>query len=316
MVELGILLHSAREICDDDSLSNLQTMLEQAGQAEELGVDRIWIGDSSRMERSWPRADFVSLLAAIAARTSRAGIGVIPLSTPLRNPVILAHELATIDVLSQGRLVIAPSTGKGGVEGAREFHNCGVPFEERGPRFSEMLQVMHLLWSQPSVDFDGKYFQLEDATVFPKPHHRPIPQFVATGRDERALRRAGRYGNGWFVSSGNFDDFVEDRQKVTQAAIDMGRSRFDVSQTGLYVTVHLERDDEFAATEGPKHLTEYFGEHPPRENNWFCSPASFASRLQGYVDHGLTMLAIRFIDKNLAKQVELAREALINLRFP
>lgn len=313
MVELGVLLHSAREIRDDESPSNLQAILEQGVQADELGVDRIWVGDSSRMERSWPRADFASLLAAIAARTNRIGLGVIPLSTPLRNPVMLAHELATIDVLSQGRLVIAPSTGKGGVEGAREFHNCGVPFEERGPRFSEMLQIMKLLWTQSSVDFDGKYFQLEDATVFPKPHSRPIPMFVATGRDDRALRRAGKYGNGWFASSGNYEHFVEDRERVTHSAIEMGRSASDVSPTGLYVTVHLESDEDLAATEGPKHLTEYFGVHPPRQNNWFCSPSSFASRLQGYVDHGLTMLAIRFIDKDLAKQVELAREALAKL---
>lgn len=309
-MELGILLHTAREIRDNDQQSNLASVLDQAAEADELGVDRIWAGDSSRMEHIWPRADYATLLAAIAARTPRAGIGVIPLSTPLRNPVLLAHELATLDVLSNGRLIIAPSSGKGGEEGTREFANCGVPFNERGARLTEMLQIMRRLWTEPSVDFAGTHFQLHEATVYPKPISRPIPQYVATGRDDRALRRAGRFGDGWFSSGGSFEAFVEDRAKVDAAAIEAGRDQTEVAKTGLYVTIHLEPTDERAVEEGPKHLTNYFGTHPPRQNNWFHSPESAAERLRGYVDHGLTMLAIRFVDRDLNKQVELMREAI------
>jgi alkanesulfonate monooxygenase SsuD/methylene tetrahydromethanopterin reductase-like flavin-dependent oxidoreductase (luciferase family) len=316
MVEFGILLHTAREIRDDEHKSDLTRVFEQAAHADSLGVDRIWLGDSSRMEQVWPRADFATLLAAIAVRTTQVGIGVIPLSTPLRNPVLLAHELATIDVLSNGRLVIAPSTGKGGTEGAREFRNCGVPFNERGARLSEMLQIMRMLWTQPTVDFDGKFYQLADATIFPKPHNRPILQFVATGRDERALRRAGRYGDGWFSSGGNFEAFAEDRQKVTDSALEAGRSASAVAPSGLYVTIHLESTDAHAVEDGPKYITEYFGTHPPRENNWFGAPGTIATRLQQYVDLGLSMVVVRFIDSNLAKQVELMREALSIVRLP
>jgi alkanesulfonate monooxygenase SsuD/methylene tetrahydromethanopterin reductase-like flavin-dependent oxidoreductase (luciferase family) len=275
VIEFGVLLHTARQIRDD-------------------GVP----------------ADLSPVVAAIAAQTRVTGLGVVPLSAPLRQPVLLAHELSTIDVLSGGRLVIAPSIGKGGTEGQREFANCGVPFKERGQRLSEILQIMRLLWTEHSVTFQSAHYSLIDATIFPKPLHRPIPQLVATGRDERALRRAGRYGDGWFSSGGALSEFCEDREKVTSAALEAGRRAEDVAPTGLYVTIHLERDEHEALEEGPRHIERYFGTHPPRENNWFGSPSSIAARLQGFADAGLTMLAVRFVDDDLDKQIGLMHEAL------
>src|SRR5438105_4004983 len=95
-IELGILLHTAHYIRDDSARVDLTPVIEGAKRAEQLGFASVWVGDSSRMERGWPRADCLSMLTAFAMSTERIGIGVVPLSTPLRNPVILAHQLATI----------------------------------------------------------------------------------------------------------------------------------------------------------------------------------------------------------------------------
>lgn len=309
-MELGVLVHTAHRIRDDNVDADLEGVITVAEDLEAAGADRIWLGDSSRMEKGWPRAHYAPILGAIAARTDRIGLGVVPLSAPLRNPVMLAHELATIDVLAAGRLIVAPAIGKGGEEGRREFISCGVDYRERGARLDEILQILRLLWTEPSVHFAGKYFSLSDASVYPKPHQRPIPQYVATGRNQRALARAGEYGDGWFTSGGSLEDFRQDRAAVTRAAVESGRLATDVAPTGLYVTVHLETSDERAREEGVRYLEAYFGAHAPRRNNVFGSPVQVARHFEGFAQAGLTMLAIRFVDPDLRKQVDLMREAL------
>lgn len=311
-VELGILLHTARQVRDDTVTADLSGVVEAAAQAEVLGVGRVWFGDSSRMERGWPRADFATMLAAVSTRTERVGVGVVPLSAPLRNPVLLAHELATIDVLSRGRLVVAPSIGKGGAEGEREFLNCGIPFGERGRRLSEMLQVLPRLWTETSVTFEGQFYRLVDASIFPKPRTRPIPLMVATGRDLRALERAGRYGNGWFCSGVDIDTFREDRRKVSEFARKHGRTEADVAPTGLLATVHLERDGFAAQDEGPRYMERYFGTHSPGAggSHWFGSPDGIADRLKQFAEAGLTNFVARFVDDDLDKQMTLLRSAV------
>jgi len=121
------LLHTGHHVRDDTVQADLTPIITAAQQAEELGFHHVWIGDSSRMERGWPRADCLTVLAALAMKTERIRLGVIPLNAPLRNPVLLAHQLATVDVLSGGRLLVSPSSGKVGPEGQREFANCNGP---------------------------------------------------------------------------------------------------------------------------------------------------------------------------------------------
>ncbi len=307
-LELGLLLHSAHQIRDDEAQADLTPVLDAAQQAEALGFAHVWIGDSSRMERGWPRADCISLLAAIAMKTERAKVGIIPLSGPLRNPVLLAHELATIDVLSRGRLLVSIGIGKGGPEGQREFANCNVPFNERGPRLTEMLQIMRRLWTEPSVTFEGRFYQLDDATIFPKPVNRPIPQYVATGRADAALRRAGRYGDGWFTTVCEPEEFAEDRQRVAAYARAAGRDPREVACIGLYATFHLEHDGDRARAEAPEHMRAYFGSHRNTTSDFFGSPKEIAQRLQPFIDAGLTTVVARIVEQNLPKQTELMQE--------
>jgi len=313
-LELGLLLHTAHYIRDDAVQPDLTPVFDAARQAEDLGFVHVWVGDSSRMERGWPRADCLALLSALAVKTERIKLGVIPLSAPLRDPVLLAHQLATIDVLSGGRLMVSPSIGKGGPEGEREFANCGIAFGERGPRLTEILQIMRSLWTEPSVTFQGRFYSLDDATIFPKPVNRPIPLWVATGRDERALRRVGRYGDGWFTTLSEPEAFAADRQKVIGYAGEAARSPSAVSTSGLYATLHLDRDGDRARAEALDYMRVYFGSHRNTTTELLGSPGEVAQRLQGLLDAGLTTLVIRFLDQDVAKQTELLREALGLLR--
>ena len=315
-LELGLLINTAPYVRDDAVPADLTPIFRQAELAEELGFDHVWAGDSSRMEREWPRADCISLLAALAMRVSRVKLGVIPLNAPLRDPVLLAHQLATLDAISGGRLLVSPASGKQGPEGIREFANVGIPYNERGPRFTEILEILRRLWTEPSVSFQGRFYHLEDATVFPKPINRPIPTLVATGRDERALRRAGRFGDGWFTIQREPASFAAEYQKVKDAAVAAGRSASDIGQAGLYATFHLARDGEQARAEAIENLRVYFGVHLKTTSDFFGTPAEVAGWLQGLVDGGLTMVVVRFVDPDVSTQTELLREAIAVLRRP
>jgi len=304
------LLHTGLHIREDSQRPDLRPALAAAQEAETLGFDHVWVGDSSRMERGWPRADCIAVLAAVAATTQRLKIGVIPLSAPLRDPVLLAHQLATIDVLSGGRLLVSPAVGKGGPEGEREFANCGVPYNERGPRLSEMLAIMRRLWTEPSVTFEGRFYGLNDATIFPKPINRPIPLYVATGRDERGFRRAARYGDGWFTTNHEPETFAATRRKIEVYAREAGRDPSEVNRIGLYATFHLNLDGDKARAEAADHMRAYFGGHRNTTTDLFGSPQEIARQLEPLLEAGLSMMVVRFVDEDVPKQLALLREAL------
>ena len=168
------------------------------------------------------------------------------------------------------------------------------------------------LWTEPSVTFQGRFYQLDDATIFPKPISRPIPQYVATGRDERALRRAGRYGDGWITTVSDAGSFTADLRKVRDSARVAGR---DAGPAGLYATFHLDRDGDKARREAPEHIQAYFGAHHRGEqNDFFGSPEEIAQRLRDFVGAGLSIVIIRFVEQDLAKQISLMQQAMRLLR--
>lgn len=175
-----------------------------AEHAEAAGLESLWVSEHlvapdpkrppSNLDPSFPLFDPVVALAYVAARTGtlRLGTGVIVL--PLRNPLILAKELASLDVLSGGRLLIG--VGVGYVE--QEFRALGVPFDDRGDRTDEYLGAMRAIWTQERPAFDGRLFTFDGVQAHPRPAQRPHPPIVIGGWSEPALRRAARTGNGWY----------------------------------------------------------------------------------------------------------------------
>ncbi|MCS6803322.1 MAG: LLM class flavin-dependent oxidoreductase [Chloroflexota bacterium] len=170
---------------------------------EREGIDSIWISD--RVMGPQPSLEPITTFAAIAGRTRRMKFGPSVLVLPLRQPVLLAKEVATIDFLSCGRMLLAVGVG---TDDEREWQACGVPKHERGGRADEAIVLMRRLWTEERVTFHGRYFQVEEIALQPKPVQQPVPIWIG-GQTEAALRRAGTLGDGWLPSFVTPEEFAE-----------------------------------------------------------------------------------------------------------
>jgi probable F420-dependent oxidoreductase len=172
--------------------------------AEDAGFESFWGGEhlalpdppmpSSPMP---PRTTFVDLCVTIAfaaahTRALRFGTGIMIL--PLRNPVVLAKQLASVDVLSGGRLIFG--VGISNIEG--EYAAVGMPFDHKGKRAEEALALMKALWSMERAQFRGRFFSLDGVRAEPRPIQKPYPPIIFGGKSTHAFSRTARIGDGWF----------------------------------------------------------------------------------------------------------------------
>ena len=158
---------------------------------EEGGVDSIWQTD--RLVSAQPYLECMSLMAALAGATKRIKFGMNVACLGWREPLLLAKQCATIDVLSGGRLL--PAFGVGSPRGA-EWGALGRPLRGHGTRVDEALEILARLWTEESVDFEGTHHRLNGARIEPKPIQRRFPLWVG-GASKAAIRRTARFGTGW-----------------------------------------------------------------------------------------------------------------------
>ncbi|MCW2580830.1 MAG: putative F420-dependent oxidoreductase, Rv2161c family [Blastococcus sp.] len=192
----------------------LEQLTEVARRAEQCGFESLWVGEHvlTPVELSYrypgatgkppflPDSRFTepfATLAHLAAVTSTVRLGTGILILPLHPPVGIARSIATVDVLSGGRV----SLGLGVGWMREEFDAAGQDFTTRGRRMDEMLQVLDLLFTQERPSYAGEHYQLPAMGFEPKPVQRPRPPFLIGGSSEAALRRAARYGDGWYGGS-------------------------------------------------------------------------------------------------------------------
>jgi probable F420-dependent oxidoreductase len=174
-----------------------------AERAEQLGYDSLWAGehvvlpsprvDPSPMDPEEPILDPLIALAHLAAHTQRILLGTGVLLLPQRNPVVLAKQVASLDVLSNGRLML----GIGVAYLEPEMRAIGVPMEGRGTRSDEYLAAMRSLWEDDAPSYHGSYVSFEGVDAHPRPAQTPLPIIVG-GRSAAGHRRAARYGEGWY----------------------------------------------------------------------------------------------------------------------
>ena len=155
------------------------------------GVDSLW--QSDRIIGSDDSLECMSVMAALAGGTKRLKFGMNVASLGLRDPVVTAKACATIDVLSDGRLL--PAFGVGSAR-SRDYVATGTPTKGRGKRSEEGLEILSRLWSEEKVTMQGEYFQLEDASISPRPVQQPLPLWVG-GSAEQAIKRTAKWGTGW-----------------------------------------------------------------------------------------------------------------------
>jgi probable F420-dependent oxidoreductase len=191
------------------------TMAHVARTAETAGFDSLWAGEHvvlpdprvppSPMEPQDPILDPVIALTYMAAHTStiRLGTGIIIL--PQRNPLVLAKELASLDVLSGGRLIFG--VGVGYLE--PEFRALGIPFADRGPRTLDYLRAMQAIWSDGSREYSGRFVSYSGVQAQPQPAQRPHPPIVIGGRSPQAYHRVVALAHGWYGFGLNVDQTTE-----------------------------------------------------------------------------------------------------------
>ena len=183
---------------------------------EELGYDSVWLADTAAL----PGAAPLPMLAAVAARTERLKLGIGVLVLPPRNPVLLARELATVDVVSGGRLLPA---GGLGINLPAELEAMGVERGERVGRLEESVQIVKALWPGEPVTLHGRFWSLTDVRLEPRPVRRRL-EFWLGGSAPAALRRIGRIADGWLASFVGPDEFAGMADVIRSSAAEAGRS--------------------------------------------------------------------------------------------
>ncbi|MBI3327393.1 MAG: LLM class F420-dependent oxidoreductase [Nitrospinae bacterium] len=208
-MDFGVHMFGVGALADPDALSQV------ARRAEELGYHSVFVADHvllpTHIASKYPytadghfpfpvESDWIeplTALAYLAAETTRIRIGTSILVLPYRNPLVTAKQLASIDRMAKGRLIIG--VGTGWLE--EEFRLLGVPKSERGVRTDEYLALMKVLWTEEAPRFAGRFFQVADARFFPKPLQKPHPPLWVGGESTPALKRAATLGDGWHSAS-------------------------------------------------------------------------------------------------------------------
>jgi probable F420-dependent oxidoreductase len=181
-----------------------EVILRVGRRADELGYHALWTFQRllTSTAQDWAEvyrsvADPIVALSYLAGHTSRVRLGLGVVNIPFFSPALLAKQLATLDVVSGGRL----DAGLGLGWSREEFAASGVPYAGRGRRAEEFVSVLRALWTQQVTEFSGEFYEVPAARIEPKPVQRPHPPIILGGFAEPALRRAGRLADGWISSS-------------------------------------------------------------------------------------------------------------------
>ena len=212
---------AARNFTAYPEMPDAKALVEYGVKMEELGYDSIWVWDHVLLgvEPNFPIIEALTLLTAIAARTRKIKLGTGVLVLPMRNPVILAKQLSSIDLLSDGRLILGAASGWY----RREFNAVGVPFEQRGKIMDENLDILTRFWTEDMVKGEWTYHNIPAGVMYPKPVQKPRPPILIGGYVDRVLKRAALNGDGWLTYFYRPESFAKSWAKIRDFAKEGGK---------------------------------------------------------------------------------------------
>ena len=271
-MQIGISL-PVREMKDD-----LGSIKAFAQAAEDLGYTHLRVPDQVLRPRSGHLHEPMMILAYVAAATKTIELVPSVIVTPARQTVLLAKQAATLDVLSGGHVRLG--IGVGG--NSAEYGALGTDFHTRGARIEEQIDLMRLLWTKETVDFEGRWDTVEGAGVNPLPVQRPIPIWIgASGVPvPRIRRRIGRQADGWFALCSP-EEYPAVKADIAAAAVVAGRDPDTIGREAGVAVVG------------------------PRESEW-------RDRVPGWQDAGLTHICLRTLGGGLTadQHIEKMGEAI------
>lgn len=219
--------------------------------AEEAGFESVWTGEHvilpdpqappSPVPANYPMLDPAIALAFVAAHTTKIRLGTGIIILPQRNPVVLAKELASTDVLSNGRLIFG--IGVGYLK--PEFDAIGAPFDHKGARSEEWLAAMIALWSMPKPEFSGRWVSFKGVNAMPRPVQQPHPEIVFGGHTMEAYSRAARLAKGWYGFAQDLDGTAKCVEGLKAACKTAGR-RFEEVEVSITPNARVKVDRDTA----------------------------------------------------------------------
>ncbi len=233
-MKFGFIIPHNFGLDDPDDVLNI------GKRAEELGFDSVWVnhhilnvGYIFDRLGSKPYYDAITVLTWVAAHTERVRLGTTVLVLPYLNPLLLAKTLATVDVMSKGRLNVG--VGVGALK--PESDALGSTFETRGRYADESIKIMRELWESEDPEFDGEFFSFSGVKFSPKPIQKPGPPILIGGASRAALRRVATLGDGWHPIRQSIADLKQNIATIHRLAEEAGRDPSEIT-----VTVRTELD--------------------------------------------------------------------------
>ncbi len=260
----------------------LDDVAAEAREAEALGYQFISTGEHVFFHG--PTANGLISLAAAAGATERIKLMSTITLVPLYPPALLAKQVASLDVVSNGRFHLG--VGVGG-EFAKEFEACGVPVQERGVRTDEALEVMQRLWTENDVTFDGRFTKLSGMTLMPKPAQEPHPPVWISGRSDAAMRRAARFGSGWLPYMYTPEKLAQCIETIDGHASEVGRE--GSVKPGLFMFFAVHEDGERGLQMAAQRLSVQYNQDFSALVGKYAlagSPDDCIARLREYIDAG------------------------------
>ena len=255
--------------------------------AESQGWDSIWFSD--RIVGTQFSLDPIVMMAATAARTTTLKFGTSVLAQSVRNPVITAKEIATLDVISHGRVL--PVFGLGGEDPA-EYEACGVEKKHRATLIEESIPLLKRLWLEDEVTHKGKFFTLKKVSICPKPIQKPPPLWFG-GRSQAALERVGRIGTGWLASNITPSEAEQGILSIKTTAQVFQRT-IDPDHYGVILNVILtENKANLAHLIDSPYITNRRADLDIKSYTALGNPQDICETIQRYVQSGISKFVLR-----------------------
>lgn len=288
---IGYLLPTREQVME--GRPEAAPLLALAGRAEALGYASIWVGDSVLAR---PRHDPLTLLAAVAGRTRRVQLGTAVLLPALRNPVLLAHQVATLDQIAEGRVILGVGIASDVANIRAEFAACGVPWEKRVGRMLEGLRLCRALWGGEAVDWDGRW-TMQGAVLGPVPHRPGGPPIWLAGAAPATIERVGRHFDGWFPNGHDPAAFAETFGAMRAVAREAGRDPAELTGA-VYLTLAIDEDPARAEARIDAFMGSYYGQRPDvmrkRQRCYAGGLAGARELIAEYAAAGVGHLVLRF----------------------